>query len=126
MRARKPKEPPPPESLVLSTLRKARGWTGQDLANASGTSAQMISVYEAGRRPPSRGRLVALAAAMGYGTEAVDLVLLALKGAAGGVELPRAPVDPAAGELRDIRTVAARVGVAAVDLTERSLVRLLR
>src|SRR5215203_262100 len=126
MRARKPKEPPPPESLVLSTLRKARGWTGQDLADASGTSAQMISVYEAGRRPPSRGRLVALAAAMGYGTEAIDLVLLALKGAAGGAELPRAPVDPAPGELRDIRTVAARVGVAAVDLTERSLVRLLR
>src|SRR5215207_2945365 len=104
MRARKPKEPPPPESLALSTLRKARGWTGQELAAAAGTSDQMISSYESGRRPPSRERLKALAAAMGYGTEAIDLVLLALKGATGGAEPPRAPVDPAPGELRGIRT----------------------
>jgi transcriptional regulator with XRE-family HTH domain len=126
MRARKPKEPPPPESLVLSTLRKARGWTGQELAAASGTSDKMISRYESGQRPPSRERLEALAAAMGYGPAAIDLVLLALKGAAGGAERPRSPVDPAPGELRGIRTVAARVGLADVDLTEKSLVRLLR
>ena len=126
MSARKPKEPPPPESLVLSTLRKARGWTGQDLADASGTSDKMISRYESGQRPPSRERLEALAAAMGYGTEAIDLVLLAVKGAAVGPDASHSPVGPTPGELRKARETAARVGVAAVDVTERLLVQQLR
>jgi transcriptional regulator with XRE-family HTH domain len=123
MRERKPKKPPPPESLVLSTLRKARGWTGEDLANASGTSAQMISLYESGRRPPPRERLEALAAAMGYGLEAIDFVLLALKGAAGGPEGPRSPVDPTPGESREIRKTTARLGLATVDVGEQHLVK---
>ncbi|HKI05983.1 MAG TPA: helix-turn-helix transcriptional regulator, partial [Thermoanaerobaculia bacterium] len=123
MRDRKPKAPPPPESLVLTILRKARGRTGQDLAQATGTSAQMISLYETGERPPSRERLEALAAAMEYGPEAIDLVLLALKGAAGGADGPRSPVDPTPGELREIRKTAARVGVASGDVTELHLVQ---
>lgn len=126
MSARKPKDPPPPESLVLATLRKARGWTGQELATAAGTSDKVISRYESGLRPPSRERLEALAAAMGYGIEAIDLVLLALKGAAVGVDVPGSPVDPRPEELRAIRETAARLGVAAVDLTERHLVQQLR
>ena len=123
MRDRKPKAPPPPESLVLTILRKARGWTGQDLAQATGTSAQMISLHETGERPPSRARLEALAAAMEYGPEAIDLILLALKGVAGGADGPRSPVDPTPGELREIKETAARVGVASGDVTELHLVQ---
>lgn len=127
MTRRKPKEQPPPaESLVLSTLRKARGWTGQELAQASGTSTQVISLYETGDRPPSRERLEALAAAMGYRAEDVDFLLLALKSAGAGEAAPRAPVDPTPEELRGIRRTATRVGVAAVDLTEQALVKLIR
>lgn len=126
MRARTPKKPPPPESLVLTTLRRARGLTGQDLATDSGISEKMISRYEAGPRPPSRERLEALAAAMDYGPVAIDRLLLALKGITGGPDAPCSPVDPTPGELRKVRETAARVGLAVADVTELLLVKQLR
>jgi tetratricopeptide (TPR) repeat protein len=86
----------------------------------------MISLYEAGRRPPSREKLEMLAAAMGYGAEAIDFLLLALKGTAGVADAPRSPVDPSPGQLRKIRQIAARVGMAAVDVTEQHLVQAVR
>jgi transcriptional regulator with XRE-family HTH domain len=121
-----PRSIPPELSVTLTTLRRARGWTAQDLAEATGISTKMISVYEIGRKPPSRERVEKLAAAMGYPVEAIDLVLLGLKEVTGIAEGPRSPVDPTPAELRRIKQLAAREGLAVVDLMESHLTRLVR
>ena len=112
--------------MALTTLRRARGWTAQDLAAATGVSPKMISVYEIGRKAPSRERVEKMAAAMGYGVEAIDLVLLGLKEVACPTEARRSPVDPTPTELRRIKQLAARQGLAAVDLMEGHLIELIR
>jgi tetratricopeptide (TPR) repeat protein len=121
-----PRSIPPELSVALTTLRRARGWTAQDLADATGVSTKMISVYEIGRKAPTRERVEKMVAAMGYGVEAVDLVLLGLKEVSCAAEAPRSPVDPTPNELRRIKQFAAREGLAVVDLMEGHLVQLVR
>jgi tetratricopeptide (TPR) repeat protein len=113
--------------LVLATLRTSRGWTGNDLAKASGISVKMISLYERGTRTLSRERLETLVAAMGFDGEAIDLLLLSVGQSAGAAgETPSSPVDPTPDDLRSIRRRSTRLGVMAVDLTAACLHDLLR
>jgi len=121
-----PRSIPPELSVALTTLRRARGWTAQDLAQATGVSTKMISVYEIGRKAPSRERVEKMVAAMGYGVEAIDLILLGLKEVAGVAGAPRSPVDPTSDELRRIKQFAARDGLAVVELMVDHLVQLVR
>jgi tetratricopeptide (TPR) repeat protein len=122
-----PRPAPPPLSLVLATLRKSRGWTGHDLAAASGTSAKMISLYERGARKLSRGRLETLVGAMGFDGAAIDLFLLSVNWNAEATEAaPRSPVDPTPDDLRWVRQLAARLGVTAMDATEEHMLGRLR
>ena len=83
---------PPPLSLVLAMLRKLRGWTGRDLAAASGVSAKSISLYEVGARTLSRERLERLAGAMGFDGATIDFFLL-VAGKSAGVTA-RSPFRP--------------------------------
>ncbi len=113
---------PPPFSLVLATLRKTRGWTGRDLSAASDVSAKTISLYETGRRTLSRQRLDTLAAAMGFGPEEVDRLLLQFGPPAEVTEeAPLSPVDPSPDELRWIRQLAADFGATVGEVAERFL-----
>lgn len=122
-----PRTAPPPLSLALATLRKARGWTGSDLASASGISVKMISLYERGTRTLSRERLETLVGAMGLDSAAIDLFLLSLgKHAEVAEEGSLSPVDPKPDDLRWIRQLAARFGVTAMDGTAAHLCKLLR
>ena len=119
--------PPPPLGLVLATLRKRRGWTGRDLAAASGVSARSVSLYEVGERRLTRERLEALVAAMGFGAEEIDVLLLGLGPAAEGPEAaPASPVDPTAEEARQVRQLAAQLGRVAADLTGSHVLKRLR
>jgi transcriptional regulator with XRE-family HTH domain len=122
-----PRPIPSPLSLVLATLRKSRGWTGRDLAAASGISAKMISHYESGTRTPSRQRLETLAATMGFDGATVDLFLLLVgKSAEDEDEPPPSPVDPTPDDLLWIQQLATRLGVMAMDLTMARMLELLR
>ncbi len=122
-----PRPAPPPLSLVLATLRKSRGWTGRDLAAASGTSAKMISLYERGARKLSRERLETLVGAMGFDGAAIDLFLLSVNWNVEATQTtPRSPVDPTPDDLRWVRQLAARLGVRAMDATEGHMLGRLR
>jgi tetratricopeptide (TPR) repeat protein len=122
-----PRPAPPPLSQVLATLRKSRGWTGRDLAAASGISAKMISLYERGTRTLSRERLETLVGAMGFDGAAVNLCLLSVdQNAQVTEEAPLSPVGPTPDDLRAIRQLAARMGVTAMDLTTEQMLAQLR
>ena len=118
---------PPPLGLVLATLRKRRGWTGRELAAASGVSARSVSLYEVGERRLTRERLEALVVAMGFGVEEIDVLLLGLGPAAEAPEAaPASPVDPTAEEARQVRQLAAQLGRVAADLAGSHLLKRLR
>ena len=119
--------PPPPLGLVLATLRKRRGWTGRELAAASGVSPRSVSLYEVGERRLTRERLDALVAAMGFGVEEIDVLLLGLGPAAEAPDAaPASPVDPTAEEARQVRQLAAQLGRMAADLAGSHLLKRLR
>jgi transcriptional regulator with XRE-family HTH domain/predicted negative regulator of RcsB-dependent stress response len=120
-----PRRPPALASVTLTALRHARGWTGQELAQATGLSAQMISLYE-NERAPSRRKLESFAAAMGYGVEAVDFLLFGLAQATARAAPPSSPDDPTAEEARRIQRAAVRVGQAAQAAATEHLTTLLR
>ena len=63
---------PPIMNQSLSALRLALGWSQQELAQASGIPANLISDYERGRKTLSRKRLEQFAAAMGLQPSSVD------------------------------------------------------
>jgi transcriptional regulator with XRE-family HTH domain len=118
---------PPPLGLILAILRKRRGWTGRDLEAASGISARSVSLYEVGDRHLSRERLEALVAAMGFGVEEIDFLLLSFGPAAEAPDAAAAsPVDPTAEEARQVRQLAAQLGRVAADLTGSHMLKRLR
>lgn len=120
-----PRKKPSLPSVVLSCLRRLRGWTAEELSAASGISDGMICYYET-RRGPDRETLEALAAAMGYGPEDVDSLLSALEAAEPLAPSPLSPVEPTSEERREVRRLAARVGRTVVDLAEDHLLKQLR
>ena len=67
---------PHPLSVTLTTLRRARALTVEELADLSGVSKGLITRYEIGRNAPSREKVAEFGAAMGYKTEEVDAVFL--------------------------------------------------
>jgi transcriptional regulator with XRE-family HTH domain len=117
-----PRSIPPPLSLALAVLRLARGWVQGELAKATGISGKMISRYETGRAPLTRELLETMAAALGYGPDAIDRTLLHLQEIGGGEPEPSGcPVAPTGEERRIIaRAVAARALAEAEELA-RSL-----
>ena len=122
-----PRTPPPLLSVTLTALRRAKGWSEEDLAATGGTTHKMISRLESGKETPSRERVVGLAAGMGYEPEDVDAVLLGLQRATSRPpEGPRSPVDPTPAERRRIRQVAGRLALADLAVTEEHCVKLLR
>lgn len=120
-----PRKKPALPSVVLSSLRRLRGWTAEQLSEASGVSDKMISYYEA-RRGPDRETLEALAAAMGFGPEDVDGILFALEAAEPPALAPCSPVDPTPEEHLEMRRIAARAGRAVVSLAEFHLLKQVR
>jgi tetratricopeptide (TPR) repeat protein len=115
-----PRRVPSLLSVTLTALRHARGWKGQELAQAVGLSTKAISLYER-KRSPSRRKLEEFAAAMGYDAGAIDFVLLGLSQALGTPEEPSSPVEPEGEELRKLQHVAADLSVAVRSVTEEHL-----
>jgi transcriptional regulator with XRE-family HTH domain len=58
--------------VALSVLRVVRGWTQEDLAEASGVRASSLSDYERGKKVPDLRTLQKLVPAMGYPLAAID------------------------------------------------------
>lgn len=59
-------------AITLTLLRVARGWTQDELAQASGVANSSISEYVRGRKVPELATLQRLLAAMGYPLGAID------------------------------------------------------
>ncbi|MBW8874942.1 MAG: helix-turn-helix transcriptional regulator [Acidobacteria bacterium] len=120
-----PRPVPHPLSVTLTTLRRARGLTGEDLAASSGMSKGLISRYELGRDLPSREKVVELGAVMGYEPEDVDAVLFGIIRATVRPEpRPLSPVDPRPAERRLLREVASRLAQAELAVIDEHLVKL--
>ncbi len=121
-----PRPAPPPESLALTTLRRARGLTGSELADLSGLSKGLVSRYEMGTDRLPREKLDEFAAAMGYDTADVDSILHGILGATTRPDPgPLSPVDPTPAERRRIREVLGRLAQAEQEgMEERFLQRL--
>jgi tetratricopeptide (TPR) repeat protein len=118
---------PHPLSVTLTTLRRARGLTVEELADLSGVSKGLITRYEIGRNVPLREKVAQFGATMGYEAEEVDAVFL-------GVTLamdqpkpgPISPVDPTPAERRRIRQTAGRLAQAELAVIDEHLVKLVR
>jgi tetratricopeptide (TPR) repeat protein len=123
-----PRPAPPPLSVTLTTLRRACGLSVEELAAASGVSAGLITRYEAGTdRVPSRERVDAFAAVMGYEPEHVESVLFGLTRATPRPQPgPLSPVDPTPAERRRIREVAGRLAQAELAVMDDHIVNLVR
>lgn len=110
-------EIPAPASVTLTSLRRSRGLTEQDLSVRAGLSARMISVYEK-KRAPSIEKLEWFGALMGYEADEVHDVLRSLERAVRAPEEPLSPMDPPPAVLARIRRYASKVGRAAEELAE--------
>lgn len=118
---------PPPLSITLTTLRRACGWTGEDLGAASGVSPKLISRYELGTHHLPRETVDEFATVMGYRSEDVDSVLFGvLRATSRPRPGPVSPVDPKPAERLRIRSVASRLAQAEMVLIEEHLVTLVR
>ncbi len=117
---------PPPLGLTLTVLRSAKGWSQKRLAEVSGVRKTMISDFEVGRRPLSRGRLEALAAALGYDRESIEAALLCLEWVHPSGEVSTSPLGPAPDELRVIDAASTRVAKTVLDATRSALTSRLR
>jgi transcriptional regulator with XRE-family HTH domain len=124
-----PEPVPPPLNLALSYLRRARGWTQQELAAAAGIkSHQMVCDFEKGkRRPLTREMLETLVGLMGYTQADLTLALLFLGGLSpAGREVRLSPVDPTPAELHRAGRIAGRAGLQATSAMHAHLLRLAR
>lgn len=59
-------------SLALAVLRVIRGWTQEDLADASGVRTSSLSEYERGKKTPELRTLIKVTSAMGYPLSALE------------------------------------------------------
>jgi tetratricopeptide (TPR) repeat protein len=118
---------PPPESLALTILRRARGLTGIELADLAGMTKGKLSRYEMGTDGLHRGKLDELASMMGYEPADVDSVLFGIRAAtARREEVPLSPVGPTPAERRRIREVVGQLAQAEREGLEELFVRHLR
>jgi transcriptional regulator with XRE-family HTH domain len=102
--------PPRELSLAVWFLRAAHNWTQKELAEASGVHQSRISLYEAGRRTPSRDTLARLAAGARFPMYLLDRLIAVFRStlAAASLGLP-APPSPAGPAPEDEAYIAAEV-----------------
>ena len=112
---------PPIMNQSLSALRLALGWSQQELAQASGIPANLVSDYERGRKTLSRQRLEQFAAAMGLQPSSVDTSVAFVKTIRASWQTPGSD-DP---EDWRIEVLAAEAGRLSTDYT-RAMFRLHR
>ncbi len=119
--------PPPPESLALTTLRRARGITGAELADLAGITKNKLSRYEMGDDVLHREKLDELASVMGYDPADVDSMIFGIVGATTRLDkIPLSPVDPTLAERRRIRQALGRLAQAEREGLEEQFIRHLR
>lgn len=115
-----------PHCVILTALRRYRGWSEEELATADGISVKMLSLYESGKRIPSREKLDQLAGRMEHSPAHVSFLLYGMALAEVPEEGPRSPVDPLPAERLRIRETAVRVGLAQMVVTEAQALKMLR
>lgn len=109
-------------SLAVWFLRAIHNWTQQELAQASGVHQSRISLYEAGRRTPSRATLERLAAGARFPMYLLDRLIDVFRSAlaAAGLALPAPPPEEEEHESsvaeEVARAVSAAVHVALAEL----------
>lgn len=113
---------PPIMNQSLTALRLALGWSQQELAQASGIPANLISDYERGRKALSRQRLEQIAAAMGVPTVSVDTALAFVQTIRASCQTPGPADDPEDWRIESLATEAGRLST---DYT-RAMLRLQR
>lgn len=114
----------PDLSIVLTFLREGQGWSQTDLAEAAGTSPNVINDYEAGRKPLKRERLEYLIGFMDVPPERIDAALSCLHGNRATSRPPLNPGDAFARSRRRIEAAASRAGRATEDFVRSQLLYL--
>ncbi len=99
---------PPILNQSLSALRLPLGWSQQELAQASGIPANLISDYERGRKVLSRKRLEHLAATMGLPPASVDTAIAFVKTIRASWQTPGSD-DPEDWRIESLATEAGRL-----------------
>ncbi|HKV09800.1 MAG TPA: helix-turn-helix transcriptional regulator [Thermoanaerobaculia bacterium] len=117
-----------PLNLALELLRRMRGWTQGELAQAAGISSNVLSGYESGFRHLSRHRLEKLAASMGYDVDVVDTALIFTEAIHSVVVPPDSPslVEPSMAERQSIARIVATVAHRTMQEVHDQLFRTLR
>jgi|SRR5215213_5676616 len=102
--------------VTVSFLRKLRGWSQKELAEAAGLHQSLISLYERGLECPTRGTLERLARAAGLPFALVEehLALVRRARASLGDKLPANPGIEDVGAVVDSVTRALSEAVANV------------
>lgn len=98
----------PDLAIALTFLREGQGWSQTDLAEAAGTTSNLISDYEAGRKRLLRERLEYLTGFMDIPPERIDATLSCLSGNQASSRPPRNPGDAFAASRRRIEAIAAQ------------------
>ncbi len=111
---------PPLMNQSLTALRLTLGWSQQDLAQATGIPANLISDYERGRKGLSRQRLDQFAAAMGVPPVSVETTLAFVQTIRASCQIPGPADDP---EDWRIESLAAEAGRLSSEYT-RAMLRL--
>jgi transcriptional regulator with XRE-family HTH domain len=112
------KTPLSPNGVNLSVLRAVQGWPQNELADALGVGAPLLSGYESGDKTLSRERLEEIVARMGLPAEAVDrtqaylLSIRALSPPEGGTLPGSARAEAGVARFRDVAEAFARTLVA--------------
>lgn len=98
----------PDLAIVLTFLREGQGWSQTALAEAAGTTSNLVSDYEAGRKRLLRERLEYLTGFMDIPPERIDATLSCLRGNQASSRPPRNPGDAFTESRRRIEAVAAK------------------
>ena len=118
-----PRPMPPSLSVALTLLRSARGWTQKELAQATGIPSGILSDYEKGRRNLSRERLESLVAALGLGSEDIEMSFLYLGFVQPSEEAPDSPLALDEKERRAIKLAAAMAARRATETVQAEMTR---